>query len=133
MQISQVRNPKVSEEARSSSLFGKLCFSAKDFAKPRFISVAVIKGQLVSNSVSGSYMLSEFCFYSSGLCHPISIWCQTPPLGLWRPPWSGSSCIDSRTRENLCFLLINCTLSFFCFVSFVSTLWQRLQVFKNTY
>ena len=95
----------------------KLCFNGKDFSKPRFISVAVIEGHLVSNSVSVSYMPSEFCFYSSGLCHPISIWCQTPPLGLWRPPWSGSSCIDSRTWENLLVThKLYLKLFLFCFV-----------------
>ena len=78
--------PKGQRKADLKVWFGKLCFSAKDFAKPRFISVAAIKGQLVSNTVPGSYMLSEFCFYSSGLCHPISIWCQTSPIGLWVPP-----------------------------------------------
>ena len=37
----------------------KLCFNGKDFAKLRFISVAVIEGQLVSNSVPCSYILSQ--------------------------------------------------------------------------
>ena len=93
----------------------KLCFNGKDFAKPRFISVAVIEGHLVSNSVPCMYMLSEFCFYSSGLCHPISNWCQTPPLGFWGLPWSDSSFLDWRTWENLCFLVINFRLSFLFF------------------
>ena len=37
--------PKGQRKADLKVWFGKLCFSAKDFAKPRFISVAVIKGQ----------------------------------------------------------------------------------------
>lgn len=50
--------------------FGKLCFIKKDFERPRLIFVAFIDGQVTSDSISCSYMISEFCFDSRNLYYP---------------------------------------------------------------
>ena len=111
--------------------FGKLCFSGKDFEKPRFVSVAVIEiGTAHLQNVPCSYILSGFCSALETSTITLDVGAKTPPSSVGAAMvWFLFHCVG--TWEYLCTMLRNCMLdlfffSFFFFFRFhVESLWRK--------